>query len=339
MKKAQGLLALIGLVFLLAYQILSSFVELIIENRVVLSAIVLVVLSLIAAFFLYTEAYFNGKKFKAIKTGITGYIEESNQLNNYIENLKSSYVNIEATNYGSSELNDRSKFNYKRESWNNSIRNRQTYNCSLAVCKNADNQPIKYLCKYFDIPKDESSLSRFEKVLNDFISVEQGKQLIQSERQKILKSIANSIPILVREFRKKSLMTRLGFETVDITEKYIPKFIFQYVSPGGNSIMEVVISLNIDNLNQLIEFLNNSIKWRKSVAGQRALMTSSLREEIKERDSYKCCSCGIGISDEPNLLLEIDHIKPLSKGGLTERVNLQTLCWKCNRSKGASFEE
>ena len=36
---------------------------------------------------------------------------------------------------------------------------------------------------------------------------------------------------------------------------------------------------------------------------------------------------------EPNLLLEIDHIIPVAKGGLTEESNLQTLCWKCNRAK------
>ena len=39
------------------------------------------------------------------------------------------------------------------------------------------------------------------------------------------------------------------------------------------------------------------------------------------------------VDAEPNLLLEIDHIIPVSKGGLTEESNLQTLCWKCNRSK------
>ncbi|HJB68761.1 MAG TPA: HNH endonuclease [Candidatus Fournierella excrementigallinarum] len=33
-------------------------------------------------------------------------------------------------------------------------------------------------------------------------------------------------------------------------------------------------------------------------------------------------------------MLEIDHIIPVSKGGRTEEDNLQTLCWKCNRSKG-----
>ena len=34
-----------------------------------------------------------------------------------------------------------------------------------------------------------------------------------------------------------------------------------------------------------------------------------------------------------NLLLEVDHIIPISKGGKTEPDNLQTLCWKCNRTK------
>lgn len=47
---------------------------------------------------------------------------------------------------------------------------------------------------------------------------------------------------------------------------------------------------------------------------------------------------GFSTADEKNLLLEIDHIKPLSKGGITAEDNLQTLCWKCNRTKGAKIE-
>ncbi|MBS5849843.1 MAG: HNH endonuclease [Clostridium sp.] len=62
-------------------------------------------------------------------------------------------------------------------------------------------------------------------------------------------------------------------------------------------------------------------------------MTNKLREHIKERDHFTCCSCGNSIYAEPNLLLEIDHIIPVSKGGHTTEENLQTLCWKCNRAK------
>ena len=62
-------------------------------------------------------------------------------------------------------------------------------------------------------------------------------------------------------------------------------------------------------------------------------MTKKLRELIKTRDNFTCCNCGNSIQYEPNLLLEIDHIIPVSKGGTTTEENLQTLCWKCNRAK------
>ena len=111
-----------------------------------------------------------------------------------------------------------------------------------------------------------------------------------------------------------------------------------YVSPGGNSTIESNITLDLDNLSDFIEYLSKVVKFKKSVAGQRALMTPKLREHIKERDNYTCQHCGLSIRDEPNLLLEIDHIIPLSKGGMTIENNLQTLCWKCNRKKGSKIK-
>jgi len=97
------------------------------------------------------------------------------------------------------------------------------------------------------------------------------------------------------------------------------------------------VVFDIENLNDFLQFLSKKINYTNSYLGQRALMTSALREYIKNRDEYKCCSCGNGTENEPNLLLEIDHILPLSKGGLTKLENLQTLCWRCNRSKGAKI--
>ena len=62
-------------------------------------------------------------------------------------------------------------------------------------------------------------------------------------------------------------------------------------------------------------------------------MTPALREYIKKRDHYTCQICGDNIYKHPDIILEIDHIIPVSKGGETVEYNLQTLCRTCNRKK------
>ena len=59
----------------------------------------------------------------------------------------------------------------------------------------------------------------------------------------------------------------------------------------------------------------------------------TLRQYILNRDNYTCKRCGVSKYSEPHLLLEVDHIIPVSKGGASVENNLQTLCWQCNRSK------
>ena len=97
------------------------------------------------------------------------------------------------------------------------------------------------------------------------------------------------------------------------------------------------VPMNEENIIQLINLLEGKLSSQALAKEQRALMTSSLRKHIKERDNYTCCNCGNSIMSEPNLLLEVDHIIPIAKGGLTTEDNLQTLCWKCNRSKGSKL--
>lgn len=67
---------------------------------------------------------------------------------------------------------------------------------------------------------------------------------------------------------------------------------------------------------------------------ERAKMTPSLRYEVIKRDGYRCRCCGYGVAEGARL--HVDHIHPVSKGGLTVEANLQTLCWACNTGKGAS---
>lgn len=336
-KKLQDLIVLMGIVFFILYKILSGIFNILSDNIFLIITIILIGVGLFISYLLYFEIYFKSKKFNFIKISISEHINNCNELNHYIQELKGSYINIESYNYGIGILTDDSLYNFHRKEWSKTTHSNLIHHCSASVCKNAKDQPIKYLCKYFDIEKTEESLSKFEKVLNDFTSVEQGKSLIIKERESILNNISQSIPFLIKQFRKEKLIAKLGFETVDISDTYFPTFIFQYVSAGGNSSSSCEIKLNIENLNHLLNYLNDVIKWTKSVAGQRALMTSQLRDKIKHRDNFKCCYCNLGIIDEPNLLLEIDHKIPLSKGGMTTYDNLQTLCWKCNRTKGAKI--
>jgi hypothetical protein len=336
-KRLQGALILIAIAFFFVISILSTIVTTIYESIHIIAPLFFSGLGLIIIYLIYSELYFRSKKFNLIKDSISKHTDNCNELNHYIEELKTSYVNIESYNYGAGEISDQSRYNFKRKEWSKMSQSNQVYNCSSTVLKNASTQPIKYLCKYYNIENTEDTLAKFEKVLNDFISVEQGKNLLLQERDSILRSLSKSIPFLIQRFSKEKLIRKLGFEQVDISDTYIPTFSFQYVSAGGNSSSRFDIKLNIDNLNQLINYLNDLIKWTKSIAGQRALMTSQLRDKIKKRDNYKCRSCNLGIKEEPNLLLEIDHIIPLSKGGITTYDNLQTLCWKCNRKKGAKI--
>ena len=63
---------------------------------------------------------------------------------------------------------------------------------------------------------------------------------------------------------------------------------------------------------------------------KRKSISKKIRFEIFKRDSFTCMYCG---SKAPDVLLEIDHIDPVSKGGTNEILNLITSCRDCNSGK------
>ena len=62
----------------------------------------------------------------------------------------------------------------------------------------------------------------------------------------------------------------------------------------------------------------------------RKVISKSLRFEVFKRDSFKCQYCG---AEARNVLLHIDHIKPVADGGTSELTNLITACQPCNLGK------
>lgn len=57
------------------------------------------------------------------------------------------------------------------------------------------------------------------------------------------------------------------------------------------------------------------------------------RFKVMQRDDFKCQICGASPAMQAGVLLHVDHIVPVAKGGQATMDNLQTLCQKCNLGK------
>lgn len=65
---------------------------------------------------------------------------------------------------------------------------------------------------------------------------------------------------------------------------------------------------------------------------ERKPISKALRFEVFKRDKFTCQYCG---QSAPDVILEVDHINPVSKGGKNVLTNLVTSCRDCNRGKGS----
>lgn len=307
--------------------------------------VILLVVLYIACFYSWREyrylvledRFFNGEEFASMKEMVQSYVKDFNDLNDYIKSLNEYVPKKNYKNLGYAVSSNQNKWNFRQAHLSKFSASLQVHNCSLTVLRNAQRSPFKYFCKYFDVPETEETIEEFEEMLNRFSSVSDGKKYLTKKKEDIYKSIQSYIPdfIICRAYDR--LERELGFKPMKVSSIHFPSYRFQYVSPGGNKSDNVTLTFDRKNMEDFIYYLNEHVNWRNSKDGQRALMTSKLREEIKERDHYTCQLCGNSLECEPNLLLEIDHITPIAKGGKTEKPNLQTLCWKCNRSKGAKI--
>lgn len=61
-------------------------------------------------------------------------------------------------------------------------------------------------------------------------------------------------------------------------------------------------------------------------------ISKKLRFEVFKRDSFTCQYCG---RKAPDVVLEIEHVQPVSAGGDADILNLLTSCTECNAGKGA----
>lgn len=108
---------------------------------------------------------------------------------------------------------------------------------------------------------------------------------------------------------------------------------FSRIPPGKSKCCSLECSLELKRASHRKgKALRKSLK-RKSLGGERFDPF-----EILERDNWTCQMCGIATPKEKrghysHDAPELDHIIPVSKGGLHTRMNTQCLCRECNADK------
>lgn len=108
-----------------------------------------------------------------------------------------------------------------------------------------------------------------------------------------------------------------------------------YSSPQGKNNYVKQHEYSYDAIKRHFDYVQKLIDKRATrenlIRIERSKVTLTLRTEVLKRDNYTCQHCGATKND--GVLLHVDHIIPVSKGGKTEVSNLQTLCDWCNLGK------
>lgn len=295
-----------------------------------------VILIIIAVIIIYRTTYFKSEKFKIIRQKVSALTSEFNDMNVYADSLSANILGGQTRQIFIGKIQNISNWNYKHSQLFNRESNTKIFHCSRQVVSNAQFDGFKYVCKYFNITVDEIHRNLANDMLNNFNSYLESRDLLLLKQNNLFDNIKDELPFLIKIF-KNSLYKNLGMIHLDLKTVIYPQYTFQYTSSGGNSGLSYTLKLSINELQEFINWLDERIKYKKSAQYQRIIMTNELRNKIKQRDGFACKICKVNTIKEPTLLLEIDHIVPISKGGLTIEDNLQCLCWKCNRKKAAKI--
>jgi hypothetical protein len=275
--------------------------------------------------------YYDSLEFLEIKNTCESLINSQKDFNEYIAEKVNSISNIFGTKISRNETVNEDEYNYIRR-YKKTI-TPFTAEVSSAVFASAENKPLEYIIKNFYPNRDEypMQIQKLKLLIEELETLREAKQIIENYKKEYQQYIGN-VPDYVMQNDEAGFYSKLGFTNID-ESTLVVEYKFAYTSNGGMAQRSFTVPMTEENIIELIKRLENMLTTKALEKEQRAMMTAKLREFIKNRDNYTCCNCGNSTHVEPNLLLEIDHIIPISKGGCTVEENLQTLCWKCNRAK------
>ena len=275
--------------------------------------------------------YYESSDFLKVKQTCEALMTSQREFNEYINEKIHSISQLFGTRVVRNETINNDEYNYIRP-YKKTI-TPFTAEVSSAVFANAENNPMEYIAKYF-YPNKKLYPEQIQKLchlVEELETLRDAKQIIENYKAEYQQYLSD-VPAFIMEKDEAGFYSRLGFATIDESVLTV-EYKFSYTSNGGLAKRSFTVPMTEETIAELIKVLENKLTASAFAKEQRTLMTKKLREFIKNRDNFTCCICGNSTRVEPNLLLEIDHIIPVAKGGQTVEENLQTLCWKCNRAK------
>lgn len=276
--------------------------------------------------------YYESPDFAKVKETCEVLMSTQREFNEYIIEKVESISQLLGTRVVRSQTINEDEYNYIRP-YKKTI-TPFTAEVSATVFASAENNPLEYVVKNFYPNKAiyPEQIQKLHLLIEELQTLREAKQIIENYKVDYQQYLGD-VPTYVMEEDEAGFYSRLGFANIDESVLTV-EYKFSYTSGGGMAQRSFTVPMTEETIVELIKMLESKLTMKAFAQEQRAMMTKKLRESIKHRDKFTCCNCGNSIHDEPNLLLEIDHIIPISKGGCTAEDNLQTLCWKCNRSKG-----
>lgn len=275
--------------------------------------------------------YYESPSFSKIKKSCEVLMDSQREFNEYIAEKVQSISKLFGTRVVRNETIHEDEYNYIRP-YKKTI-TPFTAEVSATVFASAENNPLEYIVKYF-YPNKKSypeQIRKLYRLVEELETLRDAKQIIENYKAEYQQYLGD-VPDFIMENDEAGFYARLGFATIDESVLAV-EYKFSYTSGGGMAQRSFTIPMTEETIAELIKVLESKLTASAFAKEQRTLMTKKLREFIKNRDNFTCCNCGNSTHIEPNLLLEIDHIIPVAKGGRTVEDNLQTLCWKCNRAK------
>ena len=275
--------------------------------------------------------YYDSPAFSKIKDTCEVLMSSQREFNEYISEKVQSISKLFGTRVVRNETINEDEYDYIRP-YKKTI-TPFTAEVSAAVFASAENNPLEYIVKYFYPNKKAypEQIQKLYQLVEELETLRDAKQIIDNYKAEYQQYLGD-VPDYVMENDEAGFYSRLGFATIDESVLTV-EYKFSYTSGGGMAQRSFTVPMTEETIAELINALESKLTASAFAKEQRTLMTKKLREYIKKRDNFTCCNCGNSTYVEPNLLLEIDHIIPVSKGGMTTEENLQTLCWKCNRAK------